>query len=284
LLENISDTAVWVAAYRAQENERPDAVVKDPFARRLAGERGEQILRELRVASHGTWALVVRTKVLDDVISELVRSGAADTVINMACGLDTRPWRMDLPATLRWVDVDLPGILDYKLGKLSNETLRCRYEAVKQDLADLPGRRALFARIGGETKAALCITEGLLVYLTAEQVSGLAADLHAQPSFRHWLLELVNPVVLRTMQTMWRKELAAANASMHFGPAESGAFFSPFGWREKEFRSFVDASVELKREMPFPLSWMVRAGLTFTGPRARRRIRRYSGAVLLERA
>ena len=284
MIQNISDTAVWVAAYRAQENDRPDAVVKDPFARRLAGDRGEQILRELPVASHGTWALVVRTKVLDDVITELVTRGEADTVINMACGLDTRPWRMDLPAALRWVDVDLPGILDYKLGKLSGETPRCRYEAVKQDLADLPGRRALFARLGSETSKALCITEGLLVYLTADQVGGLATDLHAQPGFKHWLLELVNPVVLKTMQAMWRRQLDAANASMHFGPAESGAFFSAFGWREKDFRSFVDASVTLKREMPFPLSWMVRAGLTFTGPRARRRIRRYSGAVLLERA
>jgi O-methyltransferase involved in polyketide biosynthesis len=36
-IRNISDTARWVAVYRARENERPDAVFRDPFARRLAG-------------------------------------------------------------------------------------------------------------------------------------------------------------------------------------------------------------------------------------------------------
>jgi O-methyltransferase involved in polyketide biosynthesis len=43
LIRNISDTALWVAVYRARETDRPDAVFRDPFARRLAGERGEQI-------------------------------------------------------------------------------------------------------------------------------------------------------------------------------------------------------------------------------------------------
>ena len=43
LIRDISDTARWMAVYRARESERPDAVFTDPFARRLAGERGEQI-------------------------------------------------------------------------------------------------------------------------------------------------------------------------------------------------------------------------------------------------
>ncbi|PYL21082.1 MAG: SAM-dependent methyltransferase, partial [Verrucomicrobia bacterium] len=39
----MSDTARWVAVYRARETQRTDAVFRDPFARQLAGERGEQI-------------------------------------------------------------------------------------------------------------------------------------------------------------------------------------------------------------------------------------------------
>jgi len=37
---HVSDTALCVAVYRAEESERPDALFKDPLARRLAGERG----------------------------------------------------------------------------------------------------------------------------------------------------------------------------------------------------------------------------------------------------
>jgi O-methyltransferase involved in polyketide biosynthesis len=39
-IASISDTARWVAIYRAMEFERPDALFHDPYARRLAGERG----------------------------------------------------------------------------------------------------------------------------------------------------------------------------------------------------------------------------------------------------
>ncbi len=36
-LRHVSDTALWVAMYRALEWERPDALVRDPWARQLAG-------------------------------------------------------------------------------------------------------------------------------------------------------------------------------------------------------------------------------------------------------
>jgi len=50
LIEHISDTARWVAYYRAMETERPDAIFSDPFARRLAGLKGEEIVRTMRQA------------------------------------------------------------------------------------------------------------------------------------------------------------------------------------------------------------------------------------------
>ncbi len=44
-IQHISDTARWAAVYRARESERQNALFRDPFARRLAGERGEQIAK-----------------------------------------------------------------------------------------------------------------------------------------------------------------------------------------------------------------------------------------------
>lgn len=43
-IRNISDTARWAAMYRALETERPNPLFRDPFARKLAGERGQQKL------------------------------------------------------------------------------------------------------------------------------------------------------------------------------------------------------------------------------------------------
>jgi O-methyltransferase involved in polyketide biosynthesis len=42
LIRNVSDTARWVAMYRAQESARPDALFHDPWAERLGGDRGRR--------------------------------------------------------------------------------------------------------------------------------------------------------------------------------------------------------------------------------------------------
>ena len=33
------------------------------------------------------------------------------TVLNLGCGLDTRVYRVDPPATVCWYDIDLPGVI-----------------------------------------------------------------------------------------------------------------------------------------------------------------------------
>ena len=90
LIENISDTARWVAFYRAMETERPDAIFRDPFARKLAGERGEQIVDNMKQGRAMAWAMIVRTAVFDEIILDTIPTYGIDTVINLAAGLDAR--------------------------------------------------------------------------------------------------------------------------------------------------------------------------------------------------
>ena len=113
LVRNISDTARWVAYFRARETERPDALFRDPYAERLAGERGFQIANTLPEGNKHEWAWAARTYLFDEFLSREIQEGV-DLVVNLAAGLDARPYRMQLPATLRWAEVDLPEILSYK--------------------------------------------------------------------------------------------------------------------------------------------------------------------------
>src|SRR5205085_12374552 len=147
LVRNISGTALWVAHYRAAETERPDPLFKDPLARALAGDRGRQIAKAQTFGDQNAWSFTARTVLFDRFVTEAVREGA-DTIVNLAAGLDTRPYRMDLPETLRWIEVDLPGILDYKEEVIGATAPRCALERVRLDLSDEPARRALFARFG----------------------------------------------------------------------------------------------------------------------------------------
>jgi methyltransferase (TIGR00027 family) len=138
-IRNISDTARWTAAYRAEETERADAIFRDPYARRLAGERGIEIVRAIRQPAIRI-AVVLRTAAVDEAVLGAIHERGCDAVLNLAAGLDTRAWRLELPSELRWTDVDLPDLLDYKDAVLVGETARCEHEEVRLDLADRASR------------------------------------------------------------------------------------------------------------------------------------------------
>ena len=169
-IANVSDTARWVATYRAMETERPDAIFHDLFARRLAGAQGQAIVDAMPKGRERAWAMIVRTAIFDEMILADIHERCVDLVLNLAAGLDARPWRLPLPEGLRWVDVDLPEILGHKTNLMRDEQPHCRYEAVTADLSDGIFRPALVAQLTADAKVALVITEGLLIYLPPEQV------------------------------------------------------------------------------------------------------------------
>lgn len=267
--------------YRAMESERPDALFRDPYARKLAGEQGEEILRTLPKARQFAWPMIVRTAVMDEIILRAVNRDGADTVINLASGLDTRPYRLALPKALRWFDVDLPSMVSYKQERLAGEQPACLLEYAPVDLTDAAARRAFFERVGAGAKRALVVAEGLLVYLKHEHVAQLARDLHAQPAFRWWLIDLAAPRMLKMLERTWGRSLRASGAPLIFGPAEGTAFFEPHGWREAEYRSIWEESFRLNRTMRFARFW----NLVFRlyPRRMREEMKRISGIVLLER-
>src|SRR5512140_1591814 len=189
-INHVSDTARWVAVYRAMETERPDAIFSDPYARRLAGAHGEEIVRTMRRGRSAAWSMIVRTAVFDEMILAEIANNRIDCVLNLAAGLDTRAFRLDLPSGLRWIDVDFADILDYKWDVLRHEKPRCRYETAPTDLTDGDARRALFARVANDQDRVLVVAEGLLIYLRPEDVAALATDLHGQPAFFSWIIDL----------------------------------------------------------------------------------------------
>ena len=196
VVRGVSDTARWVAYFRALETRRPDALFHDPYAERLAGEHGFRIANTLAQGNKQEWAWVMRTYLFDRFLAEAIREGA-DLVLNLAAGLDARPYRMDLPESLQWVEVDFREIIAYKKEVLADAQPRCRLERIPLDLADLKSRRALLAQFDGRAAKAVIATEGLLIYFSPDEVASLAADLAAQKHFQTWIIDLASPGQLR---------------------------------------------------------------------------------------
>ena len=246
LIRDVSDTARWMAVYRARESERADAVYRDPFARALAGERGERIAAAMSFTEENAWAFTARTYLFDRFVARLVKHGA-DMIVNLAAGLDTRPYRMELPRSLRWVEVDLPDILEYKVQILGDAKPVCELERVELDLFNEDGRRGLLADLGRRAKRIAVIAEGLVVYLMPDAVAALARDLAGPPSIQHWALDLASPGLVEMMKQAAGTAMNEAGAPFLFAPPEGPPFFSAHGWQPIEVRSVLKAAAKIER-------------------------------------
>lgn len=277
-IRNISDTALWVAHYRADENDRTDRVFSDPFARRLAGKRGGDIVGSTRFLKGVAWPFIARTWLIDKMVTEHCQQGF-DAILNLAAGLDTRPYRMALPPTTHWVEVDLPDILEYKESLLQDDKPHCRLERVALDLANRSARLELLQRVNQQSQRVLIITEGLLIYLQQEQVIQLAEDLAAQSGFQRWVTDISSPGLVEMMNRKMGKVLASANAPFQFAPEEGPRFFEKYHWNKLEVHSMLKTVGKLNR---LPLMLKVMAWLL--GGRKPNARRPWSGVCLFGRA
>ncbi|OBB96412.1 SAM-dependent methyltransferase [Mycobacterium sp. 852002-40037_SCH5390672] len=253
-ITHVSDTARWTALHRATESARPDALFSDPLAERLAGDHGRAIVDNVPRSTRNGWWLVARTKVIDDAIADAIAQGC-DRVLNLAAGLDTRPYRLDLPSDFTWVEADLPKLLAEKTQALSDQVPRCRLTRAAVDLADAAAREAfLNEALDGATKA-LVLTEGLLMYLHDSDVSALSAAIQ-RPEVTWWMLDFAGP----GLKKMMNKKMAGMlqNAPFKFAPENGLAYFENLGWRTVDVEALYLAARRLHRlpTLMRPFAWL----------------------------
>ena len=281
-VENVSDTALWVANYRAQESMRPDGLFKDPLAEKLVGERGKQLAALLGSAEILSWIMVVRTVAIDRLILKAIELGV-DTIVNLGAGLDTRPYRMNLPTNLRWVEIDFEHMIQFKNEKLIGEIPKCSLERISVDLSKINERREVFKKLGLETKSALIITEGVIPYLSNEDAESLAKDIFAVANFKYWIQDFRNGGLKKRMPKRLLKKLKGA--PFLFKAEKWIEFFENLGWKVMETISALDEGERLGRPFPIPFPWNIVFKLMpgFMKAKALEELRAGTGFVLFQK-
>jgi methyltransferase (TIGR00027 family) len=281
-ISHVSDTAFLVAHCRAVESARPDALFHDPMAERLAGEKGRAITDRFPFAPMVRWNVAIRTVIIDDFITSSIARGV-DTVLCLGAGLDTRPYRLDLPSALTWIEVDYPDIIALKEERLAGEAPRCNLERVGLDLADLSARRELFGRVDAGAARILVVTEGVILYLEESQVAFLADDLRALANIDGWIVDYMSK------ESLAYRERAGVNRLMEqarfkFKPADWFGFFAGHGWRVREIRYLASEGARLGRRPALPrrirlVMWL----FGWLAPKKRREaFSRFAGYAILE--
>jgi O-methyltransferase involved in polyketide biosynthesis len=139
--------------YRAE-----NPILGDKYADEVVRRIDLDFARKFKsIAQGGAVTLPLRARILDDWVREFIDSHPASTVLNLGCGLDSRVFRMDPPATVRWYDLDLPDVINLRR-RLYPE--RHDYKMITSSVTDLhwldeiPGNRPV-----------VVVAEGLMMYL-----------------------------------------------------------------------------------------------------------------------
>jgi len=249
-VDKVQDTARWVAMARARESERTDALFNDPLARSLAGPVGAELAHRVRL---DTWPVVARTYIIDRLVTGAIREGA-DAIVNIAAGLDSRPYRMDLPPSLTWIEVDHADIIADKEARLRGCAPVCHVERIALDLSVADGRREILAQVVSRFRRIAVMSEGLLCYLEPADALRLSTDIRAMPGVFRYIADLQNKAV---NDLVARRTGFKGTAALKFGPEEGPLVFEPLGWKVVSATSILKMAGRLKR-LPLLLSLFAR--------------------------
>ena len=182
---SVGTTAVMVAAARAAETDKPDPLIRDPFAKVLVSDAGTGVWEKMLDSSlldkvaeidaeaaaifeHMRGYQAVRTHFFDAHFAGAVKAGIRQVVI-LASGLDSRAYRLDWPGGTAVFEIDQPKVLEYKAATLAahGATPSADRHEVAIDLRqDWP---AALVAAGFDPKVPTAwLAEGLLMYLPAD--------------------------------------------------------------------------------------------------------------------
>ncbi|WP_418004024.1 class I SAM-dependent methyltransferase [Mycobacterium sp. PDNC021] len=185
IASSVGATAVMVAAARAGESERDDALIRDPFAKILVAGAGTGVWETIldadfnnrmagadpevaAVLEHMGNYQAVRTHFFDAYFADATAAGIRQVVI-LASGLDSRAYRLDWPAGTTVFEIDQPKVLEYK-----DQTLKAHGATPVAVLRQLPidlrndWPKALRDTGFNDSVPTAWLAEGLLMYLPAD--------------------------------------------------------------------------------------------------------------------
>lgn len=151
--------------------------------------------------------VIARTILLDRMAGDFIRENPKGTVVNIACGMDTRVYRLKTPQTVRWYNLDLPETIEVRRrfltenGHISMIEKSAMDESWAEEIEERSGRT-------------LVILEGLVMYLSEKDVKQILSIISRRFRQAEIIMETMNPWVVKNMK---EKSIEATKARFTWG-------------------------------------------------------------------
>jgi methyltransferase (TIGR00027 family) len=244
---SVGSTALFVAAARALEAQKPNPVAIDPYAEvfcRAAGGDWAHVLDgandhplKSEFGEHFVNFQGARTRYFDNYFQAAAAAGVRQIVL-LAAGLDSRGHRLPWPDGTVVFELDQPRVLEFKrevIARHGDAPTAERREVAVDLRNDWP--QALRDSGFDPSKPSAWIAEGLLIYLPAAAQQQLFAgiDSLAAPG-SHLAVEEAVPLDADSFEAKRQEELAGGNDRTFFTlvyneqHAPAHEFFGARGW------------------------------------------------------
>jgi O-methyltransferase involved in polyketide biosynthesis len=242
----VQETLLITVNARAEESQRKNPIIFDEKSIELV-KRIDYDFSIFQQDWKTKVSIVVRTRIIDDLVQKFITKYPQCIVLNLGCGLCTRFFRVD-NSQVRWFDLDLPDVIAFKRSLIS-ETDRYRFiarsvldDAWVADLKQLSGI-SNFARL-----PVLIIAEGVLYYLDADANAHLFSILGRNFPDAECVVEIANSQMVATcykyaslgsmgLKFSWGIDDNAALEALHPTIRVVGEhlMYNRFRWRWKQY-------------------------------------------------
>ncbi|MDE7249317.1 MAG: class I SAM-dependent methyltransferase, partial [Lachnospiraceae bacterium] len=191
-IQGVSETMLQTLYARAAYSKQKNAKIHD-------GKAVEIVFRmDYDFSFAGDDALmsngvIARTILLDRMVGDFIRENPDVTVINIACGMDTRAYRLKIGSTVRWYNIDLPETIEVRRrfleenGHISMIAKSAMDERWADEIEEPKGR-------------VLVIIEGLVMYLSEQDVKQILSIISRRFERAEVIMEVMNPWVVKNVK------------------------------------------------------------------------------------
>lgn len=236
-LQGVPETMLQTLYARADHSKRADHKFYDGKAIEIVEKLDYDFSKAERDAAMSA-GVIARTILLDEMVRAFVQANPTGTVVNIACGLDTRFYRVD-NGSIRWYNLDLPQTIEVRRRFLSEEgrvsTIACSAmdERWAGEVADPAGK-------------VLIVLEGLVMYLSEEDVRQILSVIDGRFARAEVIMETMNPWIVKHMR---EKSIEATQAKFSWG-LRSGRDLEPLA---PQFRWVRDVSLVEGMKVLYPV-------------------------------
>lgn len=197
---------------KAGESLLPDSLLKDRFAAEAAARIDYDFAR-LKVDRDLMVGLAMRAHTLDGWTRAFLAEHGDAIVLHLGCGLDSRIFRIDPPASIDWYDVDYPEVIALRRRLYP---ARAGYQLIGSSVTERGWLEAL-----PQDRPAMIVAEGLLPYLPEEEVPLLLERLVRHCRSGEIVFDAYSPLGLKLIAL--QPSIKATGAVLHWSlddPAE----------------------------------------------------------------